>query len=115
MGRDLSVARAADIIFCGFHCKPFTPIGSMKGFDDEDYGDNFELLVKALKERREAGINDKCLIVENVPNILSFLTAEHLSRLGMHCKIYVVSGLRFRCANKRERLVLVGFLDEVCS
>ena len=114
MGRDVSVARAADIIFCGFHCKPFTPIGIMKGFDDEDYGDNFELLVKALNERREAGIHDKCLIVENVPNILSFLTAEHLSRLGMHYKIFVVSGLQFRCANKRERLVLVGFLDKVC-
>ena len=25
--------------------------------DDEDYGDNFELLVKALQERREAGVH----------------------------------------------------------
>ena len=44
--------------------------------------------------------------------IPQFLKPEHLQQLGMHYKIFVISGVHFRCANARERLVLVGFLDQ---
>ena len=32
MGSDPRVARESDIILCGFCCKPFSPAGSVKGY-----------------------------------------------------------------------------------
>lgn len=109
MGEDFRVARASDIILCGFCCKPFSPAGLMHGFADDRFGDNFDLMVKSLEQRRERGITDPCLLCENVPNLLSFILPAQLAfkNLGYHCKVYVVSGAHFRCANRRERVVYV--------
>lgn len=112
MGTDLRVLRQSHVLFCGFCCKPFSPAGEVEGFAHVKYGDNFGLLVAALAARRERGIFDPCLIIENVPNLLSFLTPEQLESLGYKCRLYVVSGSLFRCANVRQRLVIIGFLDE---
>lgn len=112
MGTDARVARSCDIIFCGFCCKPFSSAcGKLEGFSHPLYGNNFELMAQALRARRAAGLSDRCLILENVPNLLLFLTLEQLATLGYHYKIYVVSGQLFRCANVRQRLVVVAFLD----
>lgn len=112
MGTDPRVARSATIIYCGFCCKPFSCAGKGLGFDDERFGDNFELVTQAVRERKEVQkLWDPCLVLENVPTLLSHLTIEHLGNLGYYCKIYVVSGSQFRCASARQRLVLVGFRD----
>ena len=111
MGHHPSVARQSDIIFCGFCCKPFSPAGKTLGFDDERFGDNLELLAAALAERRTAGLMDPAIILENVPNLLRFLTAERLQSLGYHTMLFVVGGAHFRCASMRERIVIVGFLQ----
>ena len=107
MGTDPRVARASNIIMCGFCCKPFSPCGDLLGFDDERFGDNYLLMTAALKGRRDKGVFDPCLICENVPNLLSFITPEQLAleSLGYHCKLFVVSGAHFRCANMRVRVV----------
>lgn len=109
MGEDPRVARASDIILCGFCCKPFSPVGTMHGFNDDRFGDNFDLMVASLRQRRDRGIIDPCLLCENVPNLLSFILPAQLAlkNFGYHCKIYVVSGAHFRCANLRERVVYV--------
>ena len=144
MGTDPRTLRAADVVCCGFCCKPFTPCGLQKGWEDESYGDNYDLMVDgtprsvgsnhgtsqaapdllltpsaprigaALEARRQAGVLDRCLLVENVPNLLRFLSQERLARLsatGWHYKIYVVAAPFFGCANLRERLVLIAFRD----
>lgn len=115
MGSHLRVSRPADIVFCGFCCKPFTTGGNRRGFDDNNYGDNYVKMVNALEARRQAGVVDKCLLVENVPNLLSsFLKPEDLALLtntGWHVRIYVAAARYFSCANLRERLVLIGFRD----
>ena len=113
MGTDARVARAATIIFCGFCCKPFSCAGLGKGFEDERWGDNFDLVVRALSEREERGLWDQCLICENVPTFLNHLSVEHLEQLGWFVKIFVVAGSHFRCASSRLRLVLAG--DEPSS
>ena len=112
MGTDARVARAATIIFCGFCCKPFSCAGLGKGFEDERWGDNFDLVVRALSERKERGLWDHCLICENVPTFLNHLSVEHLEQLGWFVKIFVVGGSHFRCASSRQRLVLVAFRDK---
>jgi site-specific DNA-cytosine methylase len=112
MGTDARVARAATIIFCGFCCKPFSCAGLGKGFEDERWGDNFDLVVRALSEREERGLWDQCLICENVPTFLNHLSVEHLEQLGWFVKIFVVAGSHFRCASSRLRLVLVAFRDK---
>ena len=114
MGTDERVARSATIIFCGFCCKPFSCAGKGRGFDDERFGNNFDLLAQALHQRKDQlKLWDPCLILENVPTLLNHLTLEHLQSLGYFCKIYVVSGSHFRCASTRLRLVLVAFRDKV--
>lgn len=112
MGTGASVARPATIVYCGFCCKPFSTEGKRLGFKDETFGDNFSLMAQALQARLAAGIYDPCLICENVPNLLNFLSLDHLKKLGYYVKVFVVSGSHFRCANVRERLVLVGFRDK---
>ena len=99
MGNDPRVLRAADIIACGFQCSPYTPMGQQRGFDDEKHGDNFDLVCRALEERRTQGIVDRCILLENVPNLLNFLGPELLEKLGYHLAIYVVSGsyFEYRC------------------
>ena len=109
MGTDPRVARSATIIYCGFCCKPFSCAGRGLGFDDDNYGDNFDLLAQALRERKERGLWDPVIILENVPTLLNYLMLEHLEKLGYLCKIYIASGSQFRCASARQRLVLVGF------
>jgi site-specific DNA-cytosine methylase len=111
MGTDQRVGRQAQIVFAGFCCKPFSPVGKVMGFEDPKHGNNFTLLVTALKERRERGVSDACILLENVPNVLKFLTTEHLASLGYHTRVYVVSGAHFRCANMRERCIIIGFLE----
>ena len=95
MGKDPGVLRAADIITCGFQCSPYTPIGNRRGFEDENHGDNFELICRALGERRDQGIIDRCILLENVPNFLNFLRPELLEKLGYHIAIFVASGSYF--------------------
>ena len=112
MGTDARVARAATIIFCGFCCKPFSCAGLGRGFEDERWGDNFDLVVRALSEREERGLWDQCLICENVPTFLNHLSVEHLEQLGWFVKIFVVAGSHFRCASSRLRLVLIAFRDK---
>ena len=130
MGTDPRTLRAADVVCCGFCCKPFTPCGLQKGWEDETFGDNYDLMVDgtprsvgsnhgtsqaapdllltpsaprigaALEARRQAGVLDRCLLVENVPNLLRFLSPERLARLsatGWHYKIYVVAAPFFGC------------------
>ena len=112
MGKDPRVSRSTDVIYCGFCCKPFSPAGNGLGFDDVHFGDNFDLLAKALCDRRDVLLlEDKCLICENVPALLNHITLDRIERLGFYCKVFVVSGSQFRCASARQRLVLVGFRD----
>lgn len=113
MGTDQRVSRLATIIYCGFCCKPFSCAGKGLGFEDERFGNNFDLLATALRERKELlGLCDPCLICENVPTLLNHLLLEHLEKLGYYSKIFIVSGSQFRCASARQRLVLVGFRDK---
>jgi len=65
-----------------------------------------------MRRRRAAGLPTRCLIIENVPNLLRFLGPEQLRLLKMPFKIHVVSGAFFGCANMRERIVLVAFEEE---
>jgi hypothetical protein len=112
MGSDARVLRSSDIFFATFCCKPFSQAGKGEGLSHKVYGNNLELLISTLKERRQRHVLDSALIVENVPNMLNKVTSANLEELGYHFRCYVVSGELFRCANVRERLILVGFLSK---
>ena len=70
MGKDARVLRSCDIFFATFCCKPFSQAGLCKGINDPQYGNNLQLLIDTLRERRKRGVLDKCLIIENVPTLL---------------------------------------------
>ena len=46
MGHDPRVEHSATIVLCGCCCKPFSCAGRGLGFDDANFGDNFDLLAQ---------------------------------------------------------------------
>lgn len=109
MARD---TRRADLVMISPACSPFNPRGLQEGFEHVAYGNNWQLIAAALKGRRGAGVFDRGVLIENVPQLLSFLDESMLADLGLFHRIFVVSGAHFGCANVRERFVLVGFYEQ---
>ena len=64
MGTDPRTLRAADVVCCGFCCKPFTPCGLQKGWEDETFGDNYDLMVDGTP--RSVGSNHGTSHLANV-------------------------------------------------
>ena len=101
-----------DILFAGFPCQPFSIIGDMKGFEDTR-GTLFFDIARILEEKKPKMFileNVKQLYTHNKGNTLKVII-NTLETLGyqVHCK--VLNALSFGLPQKRERTIIVGFLD----
>lgn len=110
-----------DFLLGGFPCQAFSVAIHGKGFDDEKgRGTLFNEIERLLKEaqilqnRPPAGF-----LLENVRNLLShddgktFRTIlKKLTALGYRVQYRVYNSLDFGVAQNRERIYIVGFLDE---
>lgn len=104
-----------DILLGGFPCQAFSIIGKKEGFANETCGTLFFDVERILKEKRPPAF-----MLENVRNLTAhdngntFKTIkEHLERLGYHVYAKVLNALDFGVPQKRERIIIVGFLDNV--
>lgn len=102
-----------DILLAGFPCQAFSIIGKMQGFSDTR-GTMFFEIERILKYHRTPYI-----LLENVKQLVSHdkgrtfkIILEHLEYLGYHVKWQVLNALDFGLPQKRERVILVGFLDK---
>ena len=104
-----------DILLGGFPCQAFSIIGKKEGFTNETCGTLFFDIERILKEKRP-----KAFMLENVRNLTAHdggktfrIIKEHLEALGYHVYAKVLNALDFGVPQKRERIIIVGFLDDV--
>ena len=102
-----------EVLFGGFPCQAFSIIGEMKGFSDAR-GTLFFEIARILESKRP-----RALVLENVKQLRSHDKGRTLSTIlkilddiGYWVDYRVLNALDFGLPQKRERIVIVGFLDE---
>lgn len=104
-----------DVLLGGFPCQAFSIIGKKEGFANETCGTLFFDIERILKEKRPPAF-----LLENVRNLTAHdggntfrVIKSHLEALGYHVYAKVLNALDFGVPQKRERIIIVGFLDDV--
>jgi len=104
-----------DILVAGFPCQPFSIIGSGEGFAHETQGTLFFDIERILKAKRP-----RAFMLENVRNLIVHdngrtlrTVIAHLEALGYDVHRKVLNALDFGLPQKRERVIIVGFLGDV--
>lgn len=102
-----------DVLLAGFPCQAFSIMGKMQGFADTR-GTMFFEIERILKYHRTPYI-----LLENVKQLVGHdsgrtfkVILEKLNLLGYHVKWQVLNALDFGLPQKRERVIIVGFLDK---
>ncbi|MCL2445753.1 MAG: DNA cytosine methyltransferase [Oscillospiraceae bacterium] len=101
-----------DILFAGFPCQPFSIIGNRLGFDDIR-GTLFFEITRILKAKKP-----KMFLLENVKQLsrhdngktLQTIIAA-LEEIGYSVQWKILNALDYGLPQKRERTLIVGFLD----
>jgi len=104
-----------DILLGGFPCQAFSIIGKKEGFANETCGTLFFDIERILKAKKP-----KAFMLENVRNLMAHdkgktfkVISSHLEALGYHVHAKVLNALDYGVPQKRERIIIVGFLDDV--
>ncbi|AFZ45767.1 DNA-cytosine methyltransferase [Halothece sp. PCC 7418] len=100
-----------DILTAGFPCQTFSILGDRKGFTDTR-GTLFFDIERILKVKRP-----KAFLLENVKNLVSHdqgrtfsVIKTSLESLGYTVYSKVLNALDFGLPQKRERIIIIGFL-----
>lgn len=103
-----------DILTGGFPCQTFSIIGHRRGFDDTR-GTLFFDIARILEKKRP-----KAFLLENVKQLVGHdkgrtfqVIIKTLNELGYHVRYKILNGLNFGVPQKRERVIIVGFLDNI--
>lgn len=101
-----------DVLCAGFPCQAFSIIGKQRGFADTR-GTMFFEIQKILQSHRP-----KAIFMENVKQLVTHDKGKTfkvilgiLADLGYHVKWKILNALDFGVPQKRERVIMVGFLD----
>lgn len=101
-----------EILLAGFPCQAFSIIGKGLGFADTRGTMFFEI------ERILNFHHPKVILLENVKQLVTHdrgktfgVIQERLLNLGYHFKWKILNALDFGLPQKRERVIIVGFLD----
>ncbi len=104
-----------DILLGGFPCQSFSIIGKKEGFSNETCGTLFFEIERILKEK-----HPPAFLLENVKNLTAHdkgntfrIIKEHLEALNYHVYAKVLNALDYGVPQKRERIIIVGFLNDV--
>ena len=103
-----------DVIIGGFPCQPFSTLGKLKGFEDEERGTLFFVIKEILKKYKT-----KMVVLENVKNIMNHDNGRTFARiiselegLGYVCFHHVFNSADYGVPQRRNRCYIVGFLSE---
>lgn len=104
-----------DILLGGFPCQAFSIIGKKEGFLNETCGTLFFDIERILKIKRPPAF-----MLENVKNLVAHdhgntfkVILNHLKSLGYHVYYKVLNALDYGVPQKRERIIIVGFINDV--
>lgn len=103
-----------DILLAGFPCQPFSQAGLKKGFDDTR-GTLFFDIERILKAKQP-----KAFLLENVKRLKTHdngrtleIIIKHLNEAGYkNIHINILKARDFGLPQNRERIFIIGFLDE---
>ena len=102
-----------DLLLAGFPCQAFSIMGKRQGFADTR-GTMFFEIERILEYHKPPFI-----FLENVKQLVSHdsgrtftVILDRLDKLGYKVKWKVLNALDFGLPQKRERVIIVGFLDE---
>lgn len=104
-----------DILLGGFPCQAFSIIGKKEGFENETCGTLFFEIERILREKQP-----RAFMLENVRNLAAHdkgktfkVIRTHLEALGYTVYAKVLNALDYGVPQKRERIIIVGFKDNV--
>ena len=104
-----------DILLGGFPCQPFSIIGDKEGFKHETQGTLFFEIERIIRDKQP-----KAFMLENVRNLTAHndgktfkIIISHLEALGYNVFSKILNALDFGVPQKRERIIICGFLDDV--
>ena len=102
-----------DLLLAGFPCQAFSIMGKMQGFADTR-GTMFFEIERILRYHRS-----RAILLENVKQLVSHdkgrtfkVILQKLAELGYFVKWKVLNAMDFGLPQKRERVLIVGFLNE---
>lgn len=102
-----------DLLLAGFPCQAFSIMGKKLGFADTR-GTMFFEIERILKYHQP-----KAILLENVKQLVTHdhgrtlnVILESLKAMGYFVQWKVLNALHFGLPQKRERIVIVGFLDQ---
>jgi DNA (cytosine-5)-methyltransferase 1 len=103
-----------DILLAGFPCQPFSILGKSLGFADTR-GTLFFNIEEVLRIKKPYAF-----MLENVKQLKShdkgrtlLIIREKLEKLGYFVHMKVLNALDFGLPQKRERLIIVGFKEDI--
>ncbi len=103
-----------DILLAGFPCQPFSIAGKQLGFSDTR-GTLFFNIESILAEKKPYAF-----FLENVKRLTTHdngrtfnVIKEKLTSLGYHIHFEVLNSLNYGIPQKRERIYIVGFKDDI--
>jgi len=103
-----------DILLAGFPCQPFSIAGKQLGFEDTR-GTLFFNIENILSVKKPYGF-----LLENVKRLTTHdngytfqVIKTKLKKLGYHLHFKVLNSLDFGIPQKRERIYIVGFLEDI--
>jgi len=113
---DINKIPKFNILLAGFPCQAFSIAGYRKGFHDAKSGGNLFFRIAQILEKRKPQV----VFLENVKNLEGHgkgrtfkIIKETLEKLGYHVKSKVLnSRTHGNIPQNRERIFIVGFLDE---
>jgi len=105
-----------ELITAGFPCQPFSRIGKKEGFNHVTQGNAFFEIVRILEHHQT-----KMILLENVQTILSHdegntfqtILSKLVDQLGYQVFYKTLDSSDFGLPQKRKRVYIVGFLQEV--
>lgn len=109
---DASAIPDHDVLFAGFPCQPFSIIGNRLGFDDIR-GTLFFEIARILEVKMPSMFileNVKQLSRHNKGRTLQTIL-QTLKNIGYKVDWAILNALNFGLPQKRERTIIVGFLD----
>ncbi|MCH5172027.1 MAG: DNA cytosine methyltransferase [Erysipelotrichales bacterium] len=105
---------AHDILIGGFPCQPFSTLGKLQGFDDEERGTLFFEIKDIIKKYKT-----KVVVLENVKNIMNHNKGETFKRiihelesLGYVCFYHIFNSADYGVPQRRNRCYIVAFCGE---
>lgn len=103
-----------DILIGGFPCQPFSTLGKLKGFEDEERGTLFFEIKEIIKKH-----NTKVVILENVKNLINHNNGKtfekiihELNELGYSCYNQILNTADFNIPQRRNRVYLIALKKE---